>query len=253
MRRAHGRYTLEAGWTARRTRQASIRKRDPNAVISDFHALIEDSLDDWLKVQALVQGERTLLRRSTVDAFLQAAVAWERFKSDWYIACVNRDSSALGATLEDKLRQVAAGRGLPERYVSLTLPTHPTLSGVGELLDPQGANLGLGQYDRWKRRAGEELSPRYLTALASWSPADRAVHDAVSAIRNCIVHQSTKSVGEMNKALAKAPLPASLRRSGNAVSARGVGAYLTAQTDPPMRRMEILVTELHDLAGRLQV
>lgn len=230
-----------------------MRKRDPNDVIDDFRVLVVQSLEDWLEVQSVLQDKQRLLRRATADAFLQAAVAWERFKSDWHIACVNRDSSALETKLREQLMNAARNKAIPERFVSLALPSHPTLDDVGELLDPQGANLGLGTYEKWRTRAGAELAPQYVKALDSWSPADRALHDAVSAIRNCVVHQSRKSVSAMNDALTNSKLATPLCRSQNKVSASGVATYLTAKTSPDMRRMEIVVKELFGLAQKLRV
>lgn len=231
-----------------------MRKKNPNAMIDDFQAFVDVNLTEWLELQSLVADRRLLLHRLTLDAFLQAAIVWETFKSDWHIACINRDASVYAADAQRRLVSAAANIRISSKFVTLALPKHPSLEVLGQLLDPEGGNLGLGTYSKWRGRADAHLIPKYRLALGSWGLGEVALNDAVTATRDCIVHRSPKAVRALNDALTVGALPASLRRSGNSVRASGLGAYLAARAPgtPSLRRMEVYVTGLHSLAEKLR-
>lgn len=235
------------------SRVSAVRKRDPNDVIDDYKALLDSSLTTWRATCQQVSTD-ALRKAASADAFLNAAIGWETFRSDWHIAAINRDSSAFVLDLAERVEQSVAARwpGLRNR-VSLSVPVHPSLNLVRDLLDPEGGNISFGERDRWTARVERELADPYRSVILAMSDRDHRLIRAVVAIRDCLTHRSVKASDAMNVALTNlAFADRGLRRNQQRVRPSGIGAYLFAQAGR-RRRVELYHQRLRDIAEALAV
>lgn len=120
-----------------------MNKVDPDVVVDDFITTIRSSHRDWQTIDiALTAQPVAIKRKAATDSFLQLAVTWESFMSDWWVAAINRDSTTFVATLEARLRGYAKRdmRLDPTADLAATLITkaHLDLEAVRRLLDPGG-------------------------------------------------------------------------------------------------------------------
>lgn len=207
---------------------AAVRKRDPNAVVDQFLDELARSLTDW---RTLIAGVGAMpARRATMDAFNRAAVAFERFRSDWHIAAIARDASRFAVTRRECLERTLKGGGqgnlLP--YAHLVVPAHPTLDQVADLLDATGGNVAIPNIERWKGLASRDLADPWCAKVhgISWPNAKAAA--AVITIRNAAAHQSPRSLAAMSAALGDLthPAHAGLQRPVNSVTLSGIPGYL---------------------------
>jgi hypothetical protein len=185
---------------------------------------------------------------------LNAAIGWESFLSDWHIAAINRDSSAFVTELSKRVEQSLKDRwpGLAGR-VALTIPKHPSLELVNDLIDPTGSNISFGDKDKWLARVNCELVDLYRAAVVALPDRDHLLIRAVVSIRDCIAHRSLRASNAMNDALANLQAADShLRRAQARVTPSGIGAYLFAQAGG-IRRVERYHGRLQGIAESLRV
>jgi hypothetical protein len=233
-----------------------MRKRDPNDVIDQFRAEIAAARSD--RISLIAGATLPLARRATMDAFTRAAVAFERFRSDWHLAAVTRDANTFK---QWQLNRVKAALTETKRvmlipYVRVDLPPHPTLAQVEELLDASGGNISLSSIDDWKKRAKAHLAPAWAAKVSSISWADARIADAVIKTRNAASHQSKRAVGEMNDALTNLTDPVAhkgLARPTHRVSVTGIPAYLHGSQARQPPRVETYLDALDRLAGHFWV
>ncbi len=135
-----------------------MRKQNPNDVVEDFQVLIAASLSTWTQMCAQISGNE-LRKNASVDALLNAAIRWESFLSDWHIAAINRDSGPFVVDLQARVEQSVVGRwpGVRSR-IALSIPAHPSLELVRELIDPDGGNISFGNRDKWIDRVQKQLN-----------------------------------------------------------------------------------------------
>lgn len=209
-----------------------MRKRDPDSVIDGFTA----EVDRRAKVAESLTASATLDVAGQVysDAAMALAVAWEVFRSDWYIACINRDSSAMAdvvtKTVEDQLMKAQRGPAVgawKEEWVEVRVPKHPSLAKISAVLEPNEYNLALPRDIR--KHAGLLAHP-YSTRVATLSDGDNALIAGVFAIRNAIAHRSPASVSRLNEQLrgfdAASDPGLHLREDARQVSPSGLARYL---------------------------
>jgi len=230
------------------------RTRDPNDEVDRFVTAVDDSVSLWRRGQdVLATSDLDLRKVASLDAFVRVAVEWERFRSRWHIAAINRDSSTYRADLERRFREsIKSGKFKElEPFVHVQLPPQLSVATVQQLLDPLGRNISFG--DKWTDRATAELSPQYSAKVLSLPLADLLLVTAGEKIRNAIVHRSTSSVNEMNTALVvlDATIDADLARTSR-ISESGIPAYLHAQPQS-VRRVEIWHLRLRQVASSLRI
>lgn len=231
-----------------------MRKRDPNAVVDQFQDELARSLSDW---RTLIAGVGAMpARRATMDAFNRAAVAFERFRSDWHIAAIAREASRFAITRREALVRTlnGGGQGNLIPYVHVAMPAHPTLDQVADLLDATGGNVAIPNIDRWKELASRDLANPWCAKVhgISWPNAKAAA--VVIAIRNAAAHQSRRSLTGMSDALGDLTHPghAGLRRPVNSVTLSGIPGYLHGSAGT-QRRVERYHEFLRVLSEGLRV
>lgn len=212
-----------------------MRKRDPDAVVDTFNATVT-SQRDHAKSLASAASLGTG-RRVYEDALMRLAVSWEVFRSDWFIACINRDSSAMAAVVQTAVnKQVQkANRGpafgaLKKQWIQVNVPAHPTLEDIAKVLDPSNYNLEL---PRDIRQDGGLLAAPYAARVAALTEDDNKLVAAVNTLRNALAHQSTSSIDRMNTSIdelsATSDPGLKLSAAARRVTVAGIGRYLGAE------------------------
>lgn len=232
-------------------------KTDPAFHIDSFQKSLEDVLDvHQVTCAALADHRLTYRRAASRDAFFRAAVLFDAFRSDWFIACVNRKPAKFRQDYETRVRQSMAGRGFAGllSYVDVDIPQHPSLRVIGSVLDPDERHISFGA--RWKSKAEALLDQEYVDLITGVGSSDLKLIQAATAIRDCIAHGSRSSTDGMNTALdALDPVTdESLRRdTGTArVRASGVPTYLHANTPTHRTRTDLYIARLRGIAEQLR-
>lgn len=229
-----------------------MRKINPDAVKADFaKGLQELSAFHAAAVEALAgEAHRSFLAESTL---LSAAVRWERYLSDLFVAYINRDSTqfanhlqtAFRATVKDKARRTF------DAFGQMTIPDHLKRDRILELIDPHGGNITFRNYEELVEGAKRYLVEAHRLGIEARDVGERRTIDALIALRNHLAHRSRQSYGAMNDALNAGALhPTGLRRRGNSV--RNVGPWLKARPttqQPP--RIEIFLARISAIGAAL--
>lgn len=215
-------------------------------VLDNGQAVWEQSLD----------GDRARLKTIAEDTFLRFIVGWESFASEWFIGCINRDASRLRRYVAGELNgwlQTAALEAPYQRYSVrfpapvVTLPTHPRLDVVRDLLDPHGRNIEFSSFDDLRNRGHRYLQPRFASRVQTLADAGAGeIVDAGLAIRNTLAHRSRQSVHVMNQHVRAFPSYPMLRKQ--TMSTDGIGTYLVANTAGGEARLLIFRREFTRIA-----
>jgi hypothetical protein len=235
-----------------------VRKRDPNTVIDRFQTDIDSSLNDWRATRATVGEGGTLAQRASMDAFTRMAVGYERFRSDWHIAAITRDASTFRGTQRHRVTEALreTGRDALIQYIptTLTLPIHPTLEEVGNVLDAAGANLSIPGVNAWQNLATRHLADPWRAKVLGLTWADGRLTEAVVALRNAAAHQSARSHEALSEALEHLTHPSQtgLRRPDRGVTLTGIPTYLNGSSSGNRRRVEHLHELIRGLTQRLR-
>ena len=167
----------------------------------------------------------------TEHTLLAAAVAWEGFVSDMFIAYINRDATRfkkhLQASFDAHMNTALTPKRVFSAFGSLTFPTHLTKDDVLTFADSVGNNITFPNFDELDERANTWLVPAHASKFTTLTAQQKAVVNALVALRNHIAHRSQRSLDAMNGVLAQGALhPTGIRRLNNRF--RNVGAWLKA-------------------------
>jgi hypothetical protein len=238
-----------------------VRKRDPDDVVYAFMATVRRLRTQVQDIDDVVPSLANR-RRVLEDALIRLAVTWEVFRSDWFIACMNRDSSEMKRAVTKAVeQQLNKGVGpsvgaLKSGWVQVVVPPHPTLEDIAAGLDPNNYNLSL---PKSIRNDGGLLAPQHQARVQRLSSADDQLLDALIALRNTLAHRSISSVDRMNTAIANIDRrvdPGLATPSGSRrIRLDGVGRYLGAITNNGNAVEQARCLHLHDrvsaIAGKL--
>lgn len=208
-----------------------MRKISPEDVRDDFRAQLADLLTFHITGLAAFSkdaDQSTFTERS----LLAAAVAWEGFVSDMFIAYINRDATRfkqhLKASLEAHLRTGATPRRVFDTFGSLTFPEHLTKAEIQALADSDGNNITFPNFSELEQKANIWLIQTHAGKFSGLSAQEKTIVDSLIALRNHIAHRSQRSLDAMNNTLAKGALhPTGLKRLNNRF--HNVGAWLKAK------------------------
>lgn len=208
-----------------------VRKISPNGVKDDFRKQLAALLkfhDVGVKGLATESDQSTFVEHS----LLAAAVIWEGFVSDMFIAYINGDAARfkqhLQASFEEHMKAGATPKRVFDTFGKLELPGHLTKAQVQSLADGVGNNITFPNFGELEDRAGTWLSAAHASKFTALTAQQKATVNAVIALRNHIAHRSKRSLDAMNDALAKGALhPTGLKRLDNRF--HNVGAWLKAK------------------------
>lgn len=165
----------------------------------------------------------------TEQSLLTTAVLWEGFVSDMFIAYINRDATRfkahLRASFDEHMKSAPKSQRVFEAFGALTFPAHLTKSDVQTLADGIGNNVTFPNFAELEQRAKTWLVPNHANKFCGLPAQQKAVVNAVIALRNHIAHRSQRSLDAMNASLAEGALHTTgIRRTANRF--HNVGAWL---------------------------
>lgn len=226
-----------------------MRKLNPASLKADFGSSLVALRTFYAdaSLQLVSDSQHTFLVENTL---LAAAVQWEGFVSDLLVAYINRDSSRFAVHLSDALREglTAKQSAIYDRFASLSVPKHLKKADIEGLADVYGNNITFSNFAALEDKAKSWLVKADADRFRNRTPLQKAVVNALIAVRNHIAHRSDRSLLAMNEAMRSGALqPTGLRRGQNKV--HHVGTYLKARVAPTYRpRLDVFLTELAAVA-----
>lgn len=231
-----------------------MRKISPDGVRSDFDAqltAVENFYQAGKQAFSSDRDQSTFVEHS----LLAAAVIWEGFLSDMFIAYVNRDPARFKQHLEASFNQHLSSSKKPKRvfdqFGTLRFPDHLTKAQVIELADGDGNNVTFSKYQDIEDRADKWLTVPNAQKFRNRSAPEKATINALIALRNQIAHRSQRSLDAMNDALLSGALyQTGLQRGQNKF--HNVGAYLKARpAGIQQTRFSIILSTLRAIGAAL--
>jgi hypothetical protein len=226
-----------------------MRKVSPAGVRDDFLEQLAD-LKDFYRAGVAALTSDTDRSTLTEQTLLAAAVVWEGFVSDMFVAFINRDASRfkdhLTASFSEHLKAAPKPQRVFDDFGQLSFPRHLSKAQVQALADGVGNNIAFPSFGDLEQRAKTWLVAKHAAKFSSLTAQQKAVIDSVIALRNHIAHRSQRSLDAMNDTLAQGALhPTGIRRTGNRF--HNVGAWLKAT--PPGRAETRISTIIQSLSG----
>lgn len=205
-----------------------MRKISPENIRDDFLAKLAD-LAQFHNVGLAGFHHEADQSTLTEHSLLSAAVIWERFVNDIFVAYLNRDSTRFKQHLQDSLQNHLKSAATPGRvfckFGSLKFPEHLKKSDVLDLVDEAGSNITFPNFNELEKKAKKWLYTRDAEKFCSLTCQQKAVVNSVIALRNHIAHRSRRSLENMNIVLTRRDLNnTGIKRNKNRV--RNVGAWL---------------------------
>lgn len=207
-----------------------MRKISPQDVRDDFAAQLLE-LTRFYRTGMSVLLNDTDRSTLTEHSLLAAAVAWEGFVSDMFIAYINGDATRFKQHLQDSFDAHLKAEEKPNRvfqkFGKLQFPTHLTKADVQALANSTGNNITFSNFADLEDRAGIWLVKAHADRFKNLSKTQKALVNAVIGLRNHVAHRSRRSLDAMNSLLAVGALvPIGIQRKGNKF--HNVGAWLKA-------------------------
>ena len=207
-----------------------MRKISPQNVRDDFSSQLDELTrfyQSGLSVISTDKDQSTL----TEHSLLAAAVAWEGFVSDLFIAYINGDANRFKQHLNDSFNEHLRTQEKPNRvfqqFGRLQFPKHLTKADVQSLANSTGNNITFSNFEELESRAAVWLVKAHADKFKNLSKSQKALVDAVIGLRNHVAHRSQRSLDAMNSLLAHGALtPVGIQRKGNKF--HNVGAWLKA-------------------------
>lgn len=220
----------------------SMRKISPQSVIDDFVKQLRDIKSLYMEGIGSLSNDEGKSRLAEYS-LLAAAVAWEGFISDMFIAYINSDSAQfkqhLKNSFDEHLTEHDKANTAFLKYGKLEFPSHLTKADVQSLANSSGSNITFSSFALLEARAGIWLVQQHADKFARLTPPQKAVVNAVIALRNHIAHRSKRSLDAMNDAVAAGALyTTGIKRQDNKF--HNVGAWLKAK--PVGRNESRLIT-----------
>lgn len=207
-----------------------MRKISPKDVRDDFIAQLAE-LTRFYQVGMSVFPNDKDQSTLTEHSLLAAAVAWEGFVSDLFIAYINGDASRFKQHLEDSFdvhvkAQEKVNRVF-QKFGRLDIPDHLSKVDVQLLANSTGNNITFPNFAELEQRASTWLITVHYERFKNLSKPQKALVNAVIGLRNHVAHRSQRSLDAMNELLAKGALHSvGIKRMNNKF--HNVGAWLKA-------------------------
>ncbi|WP_173984069.1 HEPN domain-containing protein [Magnetospirillum sp. SS-4] len=205
-----------------------MRKISPNDIRDDFRQQLSDltTFHNTGFAAFTSEADQSTL---TEHSLLAAAVTWEGFVSDMFIAYINRDATRFKQHLKDSFETHLNASSTPKRvfdaFGTLTFPLHLKKADVLALANSMGNNITFPNFDQLEQKAGTWLVAAHAAKFSGLTAQQKAVVNSVIALRNNIAHRSKRSLDAMNDVLALGVLhPTGIRRLNNRF--HNVGAWL---------------------------
>lgn len=228
-----------------------MRKVSPESVRDDFRAELQ-ALTNFHRLGVTAFANESDRSTLTEHSLIAVAVAWEGFVNDMFIAYINRDATRFKEHLKKSVEmQLVAPR--PKRvfasYGDLAFPKHLKKHDIEALADSAGGNITFPNFKELEAKAKVWLTSAHAAKFSGLTLQQKAVINAVVALRNHLAHRSKRSGDAMNRALAAGTLQGTgIKRADNRVLY--VGAWLKA-TPPRFQetRFSLLVQILDGIGA----
>lgn len=231
-----------------------MRKISPDDVRDDFRQQLAN-LATFHNTGFASFASETDQSTLTEHSLLAAAVTWEGFVSDMFIAYINRDATRFKQHLKDSfdthLNTSSTPKRVFEAFGALEFPTHLKKADVLSLANSMGNNITFPNFIQLEERAGTWLVPAHATKFSGLTAQQKAVVNSVIALRNHIAHRSQRSLDAMNEVLALGVLhPTGIKRLGNRF--HNVGAWLkSTPVGHHQTRFTIIMNVLDDIGATI--
>ncbi len=232
-----------------------MRKIDPNGIWADFKAQLDEQRqyysDSWL---ILTTSEQQ--RIASENYALAIGVMLEGFINDLIFAYANRDCAKVMTHLENSvqecLRLNSKAEAAYQRFGDFKRKNHLSRDELRTILDPEGRNTSFPDYAAIQSRVDQWLADEHRQPFLSLNAKQKAVLNAVIAIRNNLAHRSKSSLDRLNNTLRAGPLHGSGLQI-NVKSVQRVGIYLKACPTGNETRADIIGDMLAEAAEKLIV
>lgn len=204
-----------------------MRTTNPGPIRDDFLKALKDVEDTYAVASgsSMPTASKKLITEYSV---LSAAVLWEGYISDLFVAYLNQDSSQFIAHLTP-LISMTAEDAVAKRALSLAtvkLKNHFTVADLRNVLDSRDYNVTFPSTAKLKEAAGKYLIPAHKSYFTGLAKGQCASIEAWRLVRNFLAHRSQLAKTEMQDALTAASLPAWFKRGKNEV--HDVGSFMTS-------------------------
>lgn len=205
-----------------------LRKISPVDVRDDFRQQLAD-LTQFHNTGFAAFTSETDQSTLTEHSLLAAAVTWEGFVSDMFIAYINRDATRfklhLKASFETHVNTAPTPKRVFEKFGTLAFPTHLKKADVLALANGMGNNITFSNFDLLEEKADTWLVAAHAAKFTGLTAQQKAVVNSIIALRNHIAHRSQRSLDAMNDVLVRGALnPTGIQRLNNRF--HNVGAWL---------------------------
>ncbi|WP_416242999.1 HEPN domain-containing protein [Azospira sp. APE16] len=205
-----------------------MRKISPDDVRDDFRQQLAD-LNRFHTAGCIAFASETDQSTLTEHSLLAAAVTWEGFVSDMFIAYINRDASRFKQHLANSFNVYIDASSTPKRvfeaFGSLRFPTHLNKADVLALANSMGNNITFPNFGQLEEKACSWLVAAHAAKFTALTVQQKAIINSLIALRNHIAHRSQRSLDAMNDTLAQGSLfPTGIKRLENRF--HNVGAWL---------------------------
>lgn len=207
-----------------------MRKISPTDIRNDFKKQLID-LKNFYSAGMVGLSRESDQSTLTEHSLLAAAVAWEGFISDLFIAYINVDASRFKVHLEDSfnehIKTQEKSNRVFQKFGELQFPAHLSKADVQSLANSSGNNITFPNFSELENRASIWLVKDHSDKFRNLPKPQQSIIDAVIALRNHVAHRSQRSLDAMNDALAVGALHTTgIKRNGNKF--HNVGAWLKA-------------------------
>lgn len=216
-----------------------MKKINPESVLENFEGEIDNLAGFLQRVSNALRGSATEkgdLSRLSENVFISAAVAFEGFFSDLFLAYANKDSRPFLTAKEVEIKKAIKeqfGDWYSPKY-NIGAVKHLSIKELYPLLDPKGWNITFKNCRSMVSRSKKLLAPQYALKYRALTARERKFCDAVKFIRNHLAHNSEASHTAMNDALFSLERSTpSLGRADNKVS--DVGVFLKTRINGERR------------------
>lgn len=234
-----------------------MRKIKPEEVIDDFIKQLVELNDYYQRIRSATAGTETELKDIGLlseQSFVTAAVAFESFLSDLFVAFINRDSSKLQSEYEARIKASVKDKFSQWHAEQLRFASakHLSVERILEIMDKDGRNITFSSAAKLKADAGAWLHKDHADLFKNLKTHDESVVDCVKAVRDFIAHRSDSAKNRMNEELSMVGTVAPNENLGRGVQkVHYIGSFLKAEFQSK-RRVQLYWERLKTIAEALR-
>jgi hypothetical protein len=187
-------------------------------------------------------------------SLVAAAVLWEGYLGDLFIAYLNRDQTrfrqyVLPNVTLDATDEIARRAKV---YLQPRFTAHLTVAQLRAILDARNYNVTFATTAELKQYAGKLLVPADAARFTGISSSTAATIEAWKSMRNYLAHRSKAAKEALNAALSAPSLPARFKLGAGTRHVHDVGSYLLAVPDKAaQKRLPLYLSEMESVGTAL--